>query len=197
MIKIQRINTSHEHYPFVEELMQTAFPQQERRNADLQRELAVDANFDVTVPLTFDELYLEYTDTVSGLQEDLFADLADITKQVGLKLSANIESTVPLGLNVTAIPLDIEGNVMQKGVTISTVQVAPGSEGTPSKSLFELDVDIEEGAISLIDALVIKAECVSMENETSELRSTQYLHITDAVIQIPDGIVLDFTDNDK
>ena len=165
--------------------------------ADLQRELAVDANFDVTVPLTFDELYLEYTDTVSGLQEDLFADLADITKQVGLKLSANIESTVPLGLNVTAIPLDIEGNVMQKGVTISTVQVAPGSEGTPSKSLFELDVDIEEEAISLIDALVIKAECVSMENETSELRSTQYLHITDAVIQIPDGIVLDFTDNDK
>lgn len=38
MIKIQRINTSHEHYQFVEELMQTAFPQQERRNADLQRE---------------------------------------------------------------------------------------------------------------------------------------------------------------
>ena len=38
MIKLQRINTSHEHYPFVEELMQTAFPQQEHRNADLQRE---------------------------------------------------------------------------------------------------------------------------------------------------------------
>ena len=38
MIKLQRINTSHEHYPFVESLMQTAFPLQERRNADLQRE---------------------------------------------------------------------------------------------------------------------------------------------------------------
>lgn len=38
MIKIQRINTSHEHYPFVEALMQAAFPLQERRNADLQRE---------------------------------------------------------------------------------------------------------------------------------------------------------------
>lgn len=38
MIEIQRINTSHEHYPFVETLMQTAFPIQERRNADLQRE---------------------------------------------------------------------------------------------------------------------------------------------------------------
>ena len=38
MIKLQRINTLHEHYPFVETLMQTAFPLQERRNADLQRE---------------------------------------------------------------------------------------------------------------------------------------------------------------
>ena len=38
MIKLQRINTSHEHYPFVESLMQTAFPLQERRNVDLQRE---------------------------------------------------------------------------------------------------------------------------------------------------------------
>ena len=38
MIKIQRISTSHEHYPFVEALMQTAFPIQERRDAEVQRE---------------------------------------------------------------------------------------------------------------------------------------------------------------
>ena len=38
MIKLKRINTAHEHYPFVEALMQTAFPLQERRNAELQRE---------------------------------------------------------------------------------------------------------------------------------------------------------------
>lgn len=37
MIKLQQINTSHEHYPFVEALMQAAFPFQERRNADQQR----------------------------------------------------------------------------------------------------------------------------------------------------------------
>ena len=38
MIKLQQINTSHEHYPFVESLMQTAFPLQERRDTNLQRE---------------------------------------------------------------------------------------------------------------------------------------------------------------
>lgn len=40
MITIQRINSSHEHYPFMEKLMETAFPLQERRNADQQRENA-------------------------------------------------------------------------------------------------------------------------------------------------------------
>ncbi len=40
MINIQRINSLHEHYPFMELLMQTAFPLQERRNADLQRYFA-------------------------------------------------------------------------------------------------------------------------------------------------------------
>lgn len=40
MIRFQRINTSHEHYTFVEALMQAAFPLQERRDADLQREYA-------------------------------------------------------------------------------------------------------------------------------------------------------------
>lgn len=39
MIKIQQINTSHEYYPFVEALMQVAFPLQERRDASLQREI--------------------------------------------------------------------------------------------------------------------------------------------------------------
>lgn len=36
-LQIKEIKTSHEHYPFVEELMQAAFPQQERRNNDEQR----------------------------------------------------------------------------------------------------------------------------------------------------------------
>lgn len=40
MITIQRINSLHEHYPFMEQLMKTAFPLQERRDSVLQRENA-------------------------------------------------------------------------------------------------------------------------------------------------------------
>ncbi|MBQ8442924.1 MAG: GNAT family N-acetyltransferase [Bacteroides sp.] len=39
MIHLKEIKTNHEHYPFVEALLQTAFPLQERRDADKQREV--------------------------------------------------------------------------------------------------------------------------------------------------------------
>ncbi|MBE6274506.1 MAG: GNAT family N-acetyltransferase [Bacteroides sp.] len=37
MIKLQEIKTTHEHYPFMENLLQTAFPLQERRDSEQQR----------------------------------------------------------------------------------------------------------------------------------------------------------------
>lgn len=39
MIKLEPINTCHKHYPFVEELMQTAFPPQERRDFICQKDI--------------------------------------------------------------------------------------------------------------------------------------------------------------
>ncbi|MBO7260379.1 MAG: hypothetical protein J6U97_02675, partial [Bacteroidaceae bacterium] len=164
--------------------------------ANLERELAVNADFAVEIPLAFDSLYLEYSDTITGLQEDLFADLADVAKSLSFRLKANVESTIPLGLNITAIPLDIEGNVIENGIEISAITIEPGNEDNPSVSPFVLDLAVEEGAISLLDALMIKAECVSQDNEESELRSTQYLSITDVVLQIPEGLIIDLSNNE-
>lgn len=38
MIKLQEIKATHEHYPFMENLLQTAFPLQERRDSKQQRQ---------------------------------------------------------------------------------------------------------------------------------------------------------------
>lgn len=43
MMKIEKINTSHRHYPFVESLLMSAFPLVERRDTDMQR-LFTDSN---------------------------------------------------------------------------------------------------------------------------------------------------------
>ena len=38
MLEIKRISTTHEHYSYLENLMQTAFPSEERRDNSLQRD---------------------------------------------------------------------------------------------------------------------------------------------------------------
>ena len=165
--------------------------------ADLSRELSVKANFDVVVPLAFDSLYLEYTDTISGLNEDLFGTISGEFSNIKVRLKADILSTIPLGINLTAIPLDIEGNVITRGVEISTIQIKPGSEENTESVPFVLDLAVDKEMVNLLDALVIKAECLSEKDKQSELRSTQYLHITDAVLQIPNGVVIDLTNTGK
>mgnify|MGYP006337102533 CR=1 FL=1 len=58
-----------------------------------------------------------------------------------------------------------------------------------------LEIDIEEGMINVLDGLVIKAECESQQDKQSELRSTQYIYVKDVVLQLPQGVALDLTDN--
>jgi hypothetical protein len=49
--------------------------------------------------------------------------------------------------------------------------------------------------INVLDGLVIKAECESQQDKQSELRSTQYIYVKDVVLQLPQGVALDLTDN--
>ena len=163
--------------------------------ADLSRELAVNADFAVEVPLVFDNLFIEYSDTISDLQKDIFSEISDMVDGLNVRLKAKVESTLPLGVNVTAVPLDINGNPIQNGVTVEEITLEPGSEDNPSVSDLVLEIDIEEGMINVLDGLVIKAECESQQDKQSELRSTQYIYVKDVVLQLPQGVALDLTDN--
>ena len=163
--------------------------------ADLSRELAVNADFAVEVPLVFDNLFIEYSDTISDLQKDIFSEISDMVDGLNVRLKAKVESTLPLGVNVTAVPLDINGNPIQNGVTVEEITLEPGSEDSPSVSDLVLEIDIEEGMINVLDGLVIKAECESQQDKQSELRSTQYIYVKDVVLQLPQGVALDLTDN--
>ena len=161
----------------------------------MSRELAVNADFAVEVPLVFDNLFIEYSDTISDLQKDIFSEISDMVDGLNVRLKAKVESTLPLGVNVTAVPLDINGNPIQNGVTVENITLAPGSEESPSVSDLVLEIDIEEGMINVLDGLVIKAECESQQDKQSELRSTQYVYVKDVVLQLPQGVALDLTDN--
>ena len=107
-------------------------------------------------------------------------------------------STIPLGVEVSAIPLDLAGNVITSGIEVTSSRIAAGSESSPSISDLVLSVSVSDGRLSVLDAFVIKAACSASQTEGGvDLKSTGYLHIKSVVMSVLDGIDIDLTDLDK
>lgn len=164
---------------------------------DITRELSIEGGYDLTIPLSFDSLYIEYNDTIDSLSSDL-KDIANKLKNVNIRITAQVESTIPLGVEVSAIPLDLAGNVITSGIEVTSSRIAAGSESSPSISDLVLSVSVSDGRLSVLDAFVIKAACSASQTEGGvDLKSTGYLHIKSVVMSVLDGIDIDLTDLDK
>lgn len=159
---------------------------------DLTRELSVSGSYDVTVPLSFKNVHIEYSDTIADLSDQL-GDISDKIGDASLRLKAKLESTVPFGISISATPLDVNGKVI-KDITIGTCQITPGNAaGTPSEVVFP--VAVKNGALAALDALKIEASFDSSDSaDGASLEKGQYIWLKDIVLNIPDGIVIDMTD---
>lgn len=165
--------------------------------ADITKELSVSGSYDVTIPLKFDSLYIEYNDTINEMAKDL-EDFADKVTNLHMKLVADVYSTVPLGVEVSAVPLDLSGEEITSGITISSCKIAAGTEENAVMSELNLDVMVTDGKLSILDGLIIKAVCKADQTENgTALRSDEYLEIKNVRLEIVDGIDIDLTDKKK
>lgn len=165
--------------------------------ADITKELSVSGSYDVTIPLKFDSLYIEYNDTINEMAKDL-EDFADKVTNLHMKLVADVYSTVPLGVEVSAVPLDLSGEEITSGITISSCKIAAGTEENAVMSELNLDVMVTDGKLSILDGLIIKAVCKADQTENgTALRSDEYLEIKNVRFEIVDGIDIDLTDKKK
>lgn len=173
---IPRIDQSVEHY------------------VDLSRELSVSGDYMVAVPLSFDSVYIEYSDTIKDLGKDL-EDIADKIDAAKLQLAANVESTIPLGVNLSAKALDANKNVIND-IIIGSCHVGAGrANGTTSA--MKLDITVNKGGLKDIDALVFTAVCESDDSSDGTiLKRGQYIHIKDIKLKFPEGLIIDLTETD-
>ena len=163
---------------------------------DLTKSLSVAGSYKVTIPLSFDNLYLEYSDTIKDLSADL-EDIADMINDVNIELVADsVVSTIPLGISLYAKALDKKGDSISS-VTIAPFEIKPGTEsGTISQ--MRLGVAVKKGGLEKLDALVFTAACKSGDdNEDSSIRKGQYLHIKNIKLRFPEGVKVDLTDAGK
>lgn len=159
---------------------------------DLTRELSVAGSYNVTIPLSFENVHFEYSDTIADLAEQL-EDISDMVGDASIMITAKLESTVPFGITVSAVALDANGREI-KDIKVGTCEVKPGDKaGTVSDVV--LSVSAKNGALAALDALKISASLDSGNSaDGSALAKGQYVWLKDVVLKFPEGIVVDFTD---
>lgn len=159
---------------------------------DLTQEMQVKADYSVTVPLSFDSLSLHYETDIDGLAEDM-EDISDAISRTDILLKANVTSTVPISLKISALPIDKSGRVLN-GIQVTDVRIPAGSISSPANRSAEFHIAYDgSGSLSRLDGFRLGIVCNSAEGGAA-LTSDQYIEMTDMSLQFLGGLDIDFTD---
>lgn len=169
--------------------------QKVEHHVDLTRALAMHGTYDVSIPLAFDSLYIEYSDTIKDLGESL-ADVADYIDAADLHIVADVENSIPLGVVMKAKGYDKDGNYLPN-IEIDSCYIAAGSD-TVTVSTMKLGMNVHKvgnkSGLSNLDYIVFTAACQS-GSESSSIRKGQFLWLKKVRLEIPEGIKVDLTDD--
>lgn len=160
---------------------------------DLTRELSVSGDYNVSIPLMFDDLYLEYSDTIKDLGESM-EDVADKIEAVQVQLIGDVESTIPLGVTLTAKAYDSNWRELTD-INIGSFSIKAGSD-TITKAPMVLDVDVRKDGLEKLESIVFTASAESAEDGFS-IRKGQWLLVKKLRIKFPQGLKVDLTDMAK
>ena len=158
---------------------------------DLSKDLVFHPEYDVVVPLKFDNIHIEYTELVEDLNKDLGETLEHFVN-IELKVDMNVRNTVPVGLVLTVEPLDTNGDLIE-GVEIENVQIAAGNGEDINKSDAEensgeelqLIVKSRGDVLRRLDKLNLLIKADADETVGGEaLTPEQGVHITNIVLEV-------------
>lgn len=162
---------------------------------DLSREFSVSGSYDVSIPMSFESVYVEYSDKIDNLGKEL-KDIADKIDAVTMELHANATSTIPLGVRLTAKVLDKDGKPVN-GITIGQCVIAAGND-QGSSSQVKLEAKVEKGALAKLESIEFTAKCESAGSDSNaSLRKGQYLELDKVCLKFPGGVNVDFTENNN
>ncbi|MBO7204461.1 MAG: hypothetical protein J6V29_05845, partial [Bacteroidales bacterium] len=167
-------------------------------HVDISDSIRLDGTYSVLIPLAFKDLHICYHDTIAGLQSSL-SETTDMLSNISLGLKMDICNTMPLGLKLTMIPLDADGNRIND-IEIADLVIRAGSGGeivdengalsadaVPQK--FEFAIKNDNGDISSLDKLAMTIEATSNSTTVSAcLEGKQGLKISNLVFEVSGDI---------
>lgn len=154
----------------------------------------INIDYDINVPLEFENLRIFYNDTI----EDLSSDLADITDKVKhLEISAVVDNAIPVDLTLSVEPRNEAGEIIS-GITLPEsvkIEAAPNGNGTIQSTAVKITIKEErDKALQELDKLSIKIEGVNSDgNNDVTLRPDQFIVVRMSA-KLPDGAQMDLDD---
>lgn len=158
-----------------------------------KNDYSLDINYDINVPLEFENLCIFYSDTIDNLQSDL-SDISDKIKH--LELNVEVDNAIPLGLNLTLAPRNEAGEPLT-GLTLPEnieIKAAPNSDGAIQTTSVTITIKEEsENALQQLDKLALKIEGRNQESNDVTLRPDQFV-VVHLSARLPEGAQMDLED---
>ena len=156
----------------------------------------LNVDYDINVPLEFDNLSIFYNDTI----EDIHSDLSDVTDKVKhIELNMQVDNAIPLALNLSVKPYDqngdpITGLELPEHIEIQAAANSEGNEQSVQSTQVKLVIkEDRENALQELDKLAIQIGGSNQDNHDVTLRPDQFV-VVHLSARLPEGAQMDLED---
>ena len=159
-------------------------------NIHLNKSYHISLDYKIYVPLEFNKGFnIVYNDTTDSMKDDLKDYQAE-----GVKVTATAVNMVPLDLNATIQPLDINNKVITS-IKVDKVTI-PGSDGVSEKETeIAINLTLSNPAdLQKVDRIMFKVYASSDDQQTgnNQLMSNQYILLKDIRARLNGPVIGDF-----
>lgn len=161
---------------------------QEEVTIDLNSTYHIITDYKVDTPLKFGpETNITYTETIDGWD----ADLEDMEFKT-VEASMTATNAIPLGVNLTGVAIDKNGEPLD-GVTVDlNVDIDAGSIDNPTKENIKFTLTTDNGSIKGLDGIKLTVIAKASESPSEEeLKEDQYMQFDDIKLGLKGGITMD------
>ena len=167
---------------------------EERVDISLGNKMDVSGDYEVIIPLEFNEVALTYTETIEDVLGDDPTEVTDYIKDLELvTIDIEIANTVPADFTPAVVAYDANGKQLKNIVATVEGKVKAG-EGikngeltAPVKSAFKILLSAKNGELGELDTLDIELNGVG----SGKLNSNEYIKIEKMTLNIEKPIEVD------
>lgn len=160
----------------------------------LGRSLGISGNYQVSLPLVFDEFSLVYTEEIEEVLGDDPTEVTDYVTDINsVTLAFEILNTVPAEFTPSIVAYDKNGRRLDgiKVDVVGAIAAGNGMSGTvvtePVSSNIEINLSALNGELEELDKLDLKFE----GRGSGRLNSNEYIQLKDINVTVNEDIVVD------